>query len=351
MLGDLGGEPRELLLGRLGRQSSTAGLGWSAPSLRLAAHALAFLRRGARRPAPSSCAPSEQPAGGRARFIGDLGARQHARNLFAPRQRFERRERRCRRLPLAFALLDQEMMMAARRHLRAVRNDKHLRARRQAWRAARRPHPQPRRRCRDRPRRRSCVPAAALARQHDLQGEHETRKLAARGDLFQRARSRSRIGPYTELDAVEPGGPARSSGNSSIPLSNAALPSFSGASSRLTAASSLAAAARRRFDRSSAASTKLCARRRKLRAARFAGCRPPERIAAKLLVDLAALVRQLVRAGRDICAPPRVRRRALLHHRQALRIVAQRIERASNAPCALRPLRLPCARARRLRRR
>ena len=141
--------------------------------------------------------------GGGARLGGDLGARQHARDLLAAALGGKLGD--AGRDPLAAVervLADEVVAAGPRRDLRRMRDRDHLRALREP----RQPHAdgvgdraadagidlvehQRRRR-------------AAIG-QHHLERQQEARQLAAGGDLHHRPRPRAGIGLHPELDAID----------------------------------------------------------------------------------------------------------------------------------------------------
>src|SRR5690606_38693842 len=139
----------------------------------------------------------------RARLIGDLGARQHPRYLFLTRAFFQHLDGGPR-MTLHIRLADLPMRMTARRDLRAVGHDQHLRAARQALQA----------------------PANGLghgaadaliylvedhdrlalvlaAGQRRLHRQSKARQLSARGHRIQRAEGGPRVGRHLEAHRLD----------------------------------------------------------------------------------------------------------------------------------------------------
>ena len=186
----------------------------------------------------------DQPLGGGAGLVGDLGAGQHAGDLLAAALGGELGDAGRDALALVERVLADEVMpVGARRHLRRVRHRQHLHAAREP----REPHA-------DRVGHRAADAGVDLVEhqrrrraavgQHDLERQQEARQLAAGGDLHQRPRPRAGIGLHPELDAVDAVRPGAAA-SLSISVENCARSSLSGLSSALTALSSAAARLRR----------------------------------------------------------------------------------------------------------
>ena len=232
VLGDLLREALELLLGFGFGELAAARLVFDS------AHARArFFGAGCRR-----LRFGEQPPGGAARFLGDLRARQHARQLLDAL--VGRKFAHAGRILVA---RDAEMLGRARRDLRRMGDEQHLRRRGEAL--------QP---FADRGRHRAADAAIDFVEhehrrrarfgKRNLQREREARELAARCDLRETAERRTLDGGDLERHAFELHAPASVSASGVSATRKRALPSFSGASSRATAASRRFAAFARAAD-------------------------------------------------------------------------------------------------------